>query len=99
MQLPLSFQIQNHGRQLLRQTLDKYYAVGESSDAVTLAWNFFMAEVKYLLQLLGKPLGCRERVRVFTSRTCIMNQPAGLATYCQSKARYSWSIFRKNRSL
>ena len=45
MQLPLSFQIQNHGRQLLRQTLDKYYAVGESSDAVTLAWNFFMAEV------------------------------------------------------
>ena len=46
MQLPLSFQIQNHGRQLLRQTLDKYYAVGESSDAVTLAWNFFMAEVK-----------------------------------------------------
>ena len=50
MQLPLSFQIQNHGRQLLRQTLDKYYAVGESSDAVTLAWNFFMAEVKYLTE-------------------------------------------------
>ena len=24
-----------------------------------------------------------------------MNQPAGLAAYCQSKARYSWSIFRK----
>lgn len=38
------YEIQNHGRQLLRQTLDKYYAVGESSDAVTLAWNFFMAE-------------------------------------------------------
>ena len=51
MQFPLSFQIQNHGRQLLRQTLDKYYAVGESSDAVTLAWNFFMAEVKYLIEL------------------------------------------------
>ena len=45
--------------------------------------------------LLGGPAGCRERFCVFTHRTCIMNQPAGLATYCQSKARYSWSIFRK----
>ena len=58
MQLPLSFQIQNHGRQLLRQTLDKYYAVGESSDAVTLAWNFFMAEVKYLLELYDQSSLC-----------------------------------------
>ena len=58
MQLPLSFQIQNHGRQLLRQTLDKYYAVGESSDAVTLAWNFFMAEVKYLLELCDQSSLC-----------------------------------------
>ena len=32
---------------------------------------------------------------MFTFRTCIMNQPAGQATYCQSKARYSWNIFRK----
>ena len=54
----LSFQIQNHGRQLLRQTLDKYYAVGESSDAVTLAWNFFMAEVKYLFELYDQSSLC-----------------------------------------
>ena len=65
MQLPLSFQIQNHGRQLLRQTLDKYYAVGESSDAVTLAWNFFMAEVKYLIELLNTiNLPCANQYRV-----------------------------------
>ena len=32
---------------------------------------------------------------MFTSKTCIMNQPAGRATYSQSMACYSWSIFRK----
>ena len=30
-----------------------------------------------------------------TFRTCFMNQPAGQYSYCQSKARYSWSIFQK----
>ena len=32
---------------------------------------------------------------MFTFKTCIMNQPAGRSTCCQSKARYSLSIFRK----
>ena len=45
--------------------------------------------------LLGGPAGCRERFRVFTFGTCIMNQPAGLVTYCHSKARYSRYIFQK----
>ena len=48
-----------------------------------------------LSHLLGGPAGCRERFCVFTYRICILNQLAGLATYCQSNARYSWSIFRK----
>ena len=45
--------------------------------------------------LLGVPAGYRESFRVFTFQTCFMTQPAGQAAYCQSKARYSWRIFRK----
>ena len=41
------------------------------------------------------PAGCRESFGVFTFRTCFMSQPAGRYTYCQSKARFSWNIFRK----
>ena len=32
---------------------------------------------------------------MFTFRTCFMTQPAGRYTYCRSKARNSWNIFRK----
>ena len=47
--------------------------------------------------VLGGPAGYWESFRVFTLfRTCFMTQPVGRATYCQSKARYSWNIFRKN---
>ena len=46
--------------------------------------------------VLGGPAGYWESFRVFTLfRTCFMTQPVGRATYCQSKARYSWNIFRK----
>ena len=45
--------------------------------------------------LLGCASACRESFRVFTFRTCFINQPAGPYAYCQGKARYSWSIFRK----
>ena len=45
--------------------------------------------------VLGCASACRESFRVFTFRTCFINQPAGPYAYCQGKARYSWSIFRK----
>ena len=43
----------------------------------------------------GGPSACRERFCEFTFKTCFMSQLAVRATYCQSKALYSWSIFRK----
>ena len=46
--------------------------------------------------VLGGPEGYWESFGVFTFRTCFMTQPVGRATYCQSKARYSWNIFRKS---
>ena len=45
--------------------------------------------------ILGVQAACRESFRVFTFRTCFTVQPAGRATYCQGKARYSWIICRK----
>ena len=43
--------------------------------------------------LLGVPAACRESFHVFTFRTCIMIQPAGRQTNCQSKARSSLEAF------
>ena len=45
--------------------------------------------------LLGVTAAYRESFHVFTFRICFMTQPASRYTYCQSKARYSWSIFQK----
>ena len=45
--------------------------------------------------VLGVSAACRESFRVLTFRTSFMTQPPGRYTYCQSKARYSWIIFRK----
>ena len=39
--------------------------------------------------LLGCAAACRESFCVLTFRTCLMPQPVGRYTYCQSKARYS----------
>ena len=46
-------------------------------------------------RLLGVSAACRESFHVFTLRICFTTQPAGPATYCRGKARYSWIIFRK----
>ena len=48
-----------------------------------------------LILLLGVSAACRESVRVLTFRTSFMTQPPGRHTYCQSRAHYSWIIFRK----
>ena len=48
-----------------------------------------------LFPVLGCASACRESFRVFTFRSCNMTQPAGRYTYCQSKARYLSSNFRK----
>ena len=48
-----------------------------------------------LFDLLCVSAACRESFRVLTFRTSFMTQPPGRYTYCQSKARYSWIIFRK----
>ena len=48
--------------------------------------------------LLGVTAAYRESFHVFTFRICFMTQPASRYTYCQSKARYSWSIFQKKTS-
>ena len=47
------------------------------------------------LTILGVSAACRESFCVFTFRTCFITQPAVRYTYCQRKARYSWSIFQK----
>ena len=47
------------------------------------------------MELLGVPAACRESFRAFTFERCLMTQPAGQYTYCQSKAPYSWSVLRK----
>ena len=45
--------------------------------------------------VLGGPSACREIFCMFTFKTFFMNPPSGRATYCQSKACYSWSISPK----
>ena len=47
--------------------------------------------LSFSLLLLGVPAGYRESFR----GTCFITQPVGRATYCQSKACYSWNIVRK----
>ena len=54
--------------------------------------SHFMGCIVYIL---GCASACRESFRVFTFRSCNMAQPAGRYTYCQSKACYLSSIFRK----
>ena len=39
--------------------------------------------------VLGVSAACRESFRVFTLRTCFTTQPAGRASYCRGKGRYS----------
>ena len=39
--------------------------------------------------ILDVSAACRESFRVFTLRTCFTTQPAGRASYCRGKGRYS----------
>ena len=52
-----------------------------------------------LWMILGVSAACRESFCVFTLRTCFTTQPAGHASYCRGKARYSWIIIQKNITL
>ena len=41
----LPFQVELQTKTVLRQSLERYYTVQDKPDAVTLTWNFIMAEV------------------------------------------------------
>ena len=73
---------------------------------LSITWNGFQAKTTLAshpcyyypdisMVILGCASACRESFRVFTFKSCNMTLPAGLYTYCQSKARYLSSIFRK----